>query len=682
MVVYHQQQADRIYPGVSVFGVTLGRLSQEQAAAAIKSRLIDQSKQPFLLRYDDEAATVSLAALGLVIDDEEIARIAAQAWAVGRDEELTPWLRTQLDLLEHGYAVPVQLSLDRERAAAVLGRLAPEVEHPTENASLAVEKAGERFEIHTTPARTGRRLNIDETLDHLEAALAKGLPTQADLVLDEAPPGIADADLAPAIEAIQTMLASPLEFKDGTRTWRLEVAALFDMLEITGLDTGHPPVSARLNETKLRDFVEKTARAADVPAQNPTFAVEGDQVVIKKGTAGKLADAGATFEAAKQQAASQAHSVDIVFKEDQPWLSEADLEPVRAQANALLALPIAVETAKLPGITEKSWVLDRAQLAQMLVLPETRTVSRDYATLPPAARPKFDIQLDSGKVTNFLAREVAPWVSEDPVDAALELRETEVDVPNPAYLAGVAEEQRRAAGPAGTPVAGGPDLARTPGTITAPQTIKEKRYSVELRGSKEGRGPDYLGTFSGMQLLFRSGVPTNPDERRVTVRLAPRPPKVQDRDLTAARDMANLLIGEPVTLRWGSASWVVTRDELVSMLRYQNGASGLSAYLTRDGLIAKATAIAGEARQRPDAPKDYEGNALPVDVDNTAGTIWLLASTRGSSRSGDVVWNDDAIKRADAEAAAATVNEAFQAQATATAQAQGQTQGSDASTVH
>jgi hypothetical protein len=163
---------------------------------------------------------------------------------------------------------------------------------------------------------------------------------------------------------------------------------------------------------------------------------------------------------------------------------------------------------------------------------------------------------------------------------------------------------------------------------------------VELRNARDGRGPDYLGTFAAVQVLFRSGQPADPAERRVTVRLAPRPPRVQDRELAAARDTANMLIGEPVNVRWNNVAWLVSRDELAGMLRYQQGREGLTAYLTRDGLLAKATAIAREAERLPNAPTDSTGQPLPVDVPATAAAIWQQASTVAGNRAATLVWTE------------------------------------------
>ncbi|HET7768597.1 MAG TPA: peptidoglycan binding domain-containing protein, partial [Chloroflexota bacterium] len=548
LATYRQQQEERVYTGVRVFGLDLSRMRREEASRALRGHLQELGRRRFDLLYDDQAVTVSLTTLGLTADESDLNSIAERAWTVGRSDDLRTWLGDQLTLVRHGFDLPVTLKLDRERAAAVLGRIAPDVERVTLNADISVQRAGDRFEIHTAPAQTGRRLNVEATLDQLQASLTGRLPDSLDLVLVEAPPVIGDADLMPARASIEQLLGGAVEFRDGARSWRLEPAAAFEMLEIVGLKERTLPVTARLSEEKLAQWVERTARAADDPAVNPFFELDGEQIVVRPGRNGRLADAQATFEAAREIVNKQdARVVEIVFKEDKPWLQPQDLETARQQMNAVLETPILIETPALPGITEKKWTLGRRELLQMIVLPSTRNAPREYATLPPAQRPRYEVFLDSGRVANFVGREVAPWVSEDPVDAALELRTTRVDLPNPDFS---------------------PDSQ-------LPERVVENRHRVELRNARDGRGPDFDGTFALVQAALRASYAALPnplptplpvlegeaiEPRRVTVRLAARRPRVVDADLAPAQAQANVLIEEPVVVRSPTinATWTVS----------------------------------------------------------------------------------------------------------------------------
>gem|GEM_PF-6349451 len=626
LIIYRQQQAERIYTGVHVYGLDLSRMTRDEAAGALKRHLADASRQRFALRFDEDAILVSLGSIGLAVDDTEVQALVNGAWSAGRNDSLRLWLRDQLVLLRRGFDVPVTARFDRARAAATLGGITTDVERVTLNAGLAVERAGAGFEVHTSPAQIGRRLNVEATLDRLQKSVAGMLPDQVELVLDQAPPAIADEDLLPVRAAIEVLLGGAIEFRDGLRSWRLDPAAAFEMLEITGLKEGQLPIGVRLNDGKLAQFVEKTARAADQPAQNPTFAVENDQVVVRPGRPGRLGDASATLAVAREKQLTEgARAVDVVFKEDLPWVRDADLLPARDLTNALLNLPITLEAPVLPGVSEKKLTLGRKDLLPLLVLPDTQIVPREFPLLPVAQRPRFEPSLDSTRLIAVLSREITSWVSKDPVDAAIEMTVTKVDVPNHSLTAS----------PATSTVGSAQRLTTAP-------TLQENRYSVGLRNAQSGRGPDYNATAVAVQALFRPGSPVDPEERRVTVRVAPRAPRVADLDLAPARDFANVLVSEPVLVRWRDTSWAVSRDDLAAMLRYQAGQNGrLMAYLTRDGLIAKAGAIASEANRRSDVPRGADGNVLPLDVPQTAGVIWEASGRLGSGRTGEVVWAED-----------------------------------------
>src|SRR5947209_6465137 len=91
LLVYRQQESGRIYGGVTVLDVDLGRLTRDDAAAAIRRSLADHARQGFLLRFDDDAISVTLATMGLVIDDAQIGALADQATQVGHDQDFVPW---------------------------------------------------------------------------------------------------------------------------------------------------------------------------------------------------------------------------------------------------------------------------------------------------------------------------------------------------------------------------------------------------------------------------------------------------------------------------------------------------------------------------------------------------------------------------------------------------------------
>ena len=189
--------------------------------------------------------------------------------------------------MRRGHELPMSFTFDRERAIAALARAAIEVERQPVNAGLSVEKAGEQFEIHTSPARTGRRLNVPATLDRLQSSLHNQLPGHVDLVLDEALPAVGDADVAPAVESLRHLLGPPLELKDGARSWTLTPAQAHPMLEISGLEAGQAPDRGHPQRGQAAGLRGGRHPPGHRPPVNPSFEVQNDRVVVRAGSAGQ-----------------------------------------------------------------------------------------------------------------------------------------------------------------------------------------------------------------------------------------------------------------------------------------------------------------------------------------------------------------------------------------------------------
>lgn len=80
--VYSQRYAGHIYPGVSVYGVSLGGLTVDEAAVALQSAFPDPATLPLTLRDGERTWSHSWADLGLHLDPLATARLAYQ---VGRE---------------------------------------------------------------------------------------------------------------------------------------------------------------------------------------------------------------------------------------------------------------------------------------------------------------------------------------------------------------------------------------------------------------------------------------------------------------------------------------------------------------------------------------------------------------------------------------------------------------------
>ena len=116
--VYSQHYAGHIYPGVGVYGVSLGGLTVDEAAVALQSAFPDPATLPLALRDGERTWNHSWADLGLHLDPLATARLAYQ---VGRDGTPEQQCAAQLQARVDGWPLsPVIVLPDQAQATAAL----------------------------------------------------------------------------------------------------------------------------------------------------------------------------------------------------------------------------------------------------------------------------------------------------------------------------------------------------------------------------------------------------------------------------------------------------------------------------------------------------------------------------------------------------------------------------------
>ena len=165
---YDQRYTGRIYPGISIYGVDLGGLTVDEAAAALRSGLPDPATLPLTLRTGDHTWSRTWAHLGLRFDPIATARLAYQ---VGRERVLEQRYIAQLRARIGGCVLsPVVVLPTPPQAAASLRALASDVVVPPVNASLIIEPDG----VTPVPAQAGLEPDVQEIVAVLQHALGFG----------------------------------------------------------------------------------------------------------------------------------------------------------------------------------------------------------------------------------------------------------------------------------------------------------------------------------------------------------------------------------------------------------------------------------------------------------------------------------------------------------------------------
>jgi lipoprotein-anchoring transpeptidase ErfK/SrfK len=199
---YHQRYEGRIYSGASVYGVALGGLTVDEAAARLQASSPDPATLLVTLRDGERTWSRSWADFGIHLDPQATANLAYQ---VGRAGSPGQQYETQLQALFAGYPLsPVIVLPDPARAAAALEALAPEVAIPPVNAGLVIGPGS----IIPVPAQAGRELDVEATVAVFAHAVGVGKDgLTIELLTRQVAPPIGDA--GPAQAQAEALLARP-----------------------------------------------------------------------------------------------------------------------------------------------------------------------------------------------------------------------------------------------------------------------------------------------------------------------------------------------------------------------------------------------------------------------------------------------------------------------------------------
>jgi vancomycin resistance protein YoaR len=315
LLAFERRHAERIYPGVWVWGIDVSGLRLDEAAAALENNLELDAMQ-VTLRGPDRSWGIRPTDLGVRLHSEAT---LGPAYALGR--EGTSWsenLSVRLQLLLEGRNLPPVAVYDEQTARRYLEALAEEIYIPPTDASLSLD--GTTPVIN--PARPGRALDVDATLTALSPALTTLRPATVDLVVREIPPSIADAEPARAEAAalldgpVTLTLAHPREGDPGP--WVIPPEQLVTMLVVQAESR---ELHAALNEDALRTYIEALAPSLAIEPVDATFHRNkgtGQLEPLSSSVEGRTLDIGASTIRIVQELAAGNRYISLVVQSVPP----------------------------------------------------------------------------------------------------------------------------------------------------------------------------------------------------------------------------------------------------------------------------------------------------------------------------------------------------------------------------
>mgnify|MGYP001030000637 CR=1 FL=1 len=202
-VVYQIRHTDRIFTGVSVWGVDLSGMTREEAAAALAETVPDARKGAIELvdRATGRSWQRSPASLGISYDLEQTVEAA---YAIGRQGGPLNILRDQFIGWYYGRPLAPGIIFDEGALYAELQEIAAEIEAPALDSSFSFDGNT----IAYTPGQVGRRLDVADAVERLTQPLSSFRDAQVELLVHEVRPRVLDAPDTTA--RIQAIVGSPM----------------------------------------------------------------------------------------------------------------------------------------------------------------------------------------------------------------------------------------------------------------------------------------------------------------------------------------------------------------------------------------------------------------------------------------------------------------------------------------
>lgn len=315
--------AERIYPNISIQGIYVGELSQEQTKEALQEQYADFLNQPVKLTYGDNAWTPDLQELGVKVHFDEAVQSAFQ---MGHQASGVTSLRQIAAVYLFGYNVPLRVTIDQQAIGNYVEELATEIDRPATDAQVLLNNA----QTEQVTAQPGRQVEVNDMVTELTAALQtlepQTIPVRTRLLL----PLLDAEDARQAQQALDTLLQAPITLEADGQTWELSVQDLSRMARIerqAGKDDEGDHLVVTLDRFLIQKKLEEIADATATGRVYPRLDWNGGDVkIIEAGEPGVRVDEAKAEEMIVEAAFSSERTVQLPFREAPPLVTEENID--------------------------------------------------------------------------------------------------------------------------------------------------------------------------------------------------------------------------------------------------------------------------------------------------------------------------------------------------------------------
>jgi len=264
LLAYQVYFLNRVYNGVQIDGVDVGRMTRPQVAQRVTEQAEEILRRPVTLQTEAGSVTLSAAEVGAVVD---IQRTVELAFSVGRHGRFLADLREQWQALRQPVRITPVLVFSTGPANNVLANLAQTLNRPPQNAELHLRPD---LTLEVVPPQMGRTLDVEASRAAIRQAILRRDESPIPLTLHTTPPAITEVE--PTRQILETLLSQPLTFTFQQQQWTLPPEELAQMLVLAEDSRSSPGrIIAYFNEAALSAYFHQLAREIDRPPVNAWF---------------------------------------------------------------------------------------------------------------------------------------------------------------------------------------------------------------------------------------------------------------------------------------------------------------------------------------------------------------------------------------------------------------------------
>jgi vancomycin resistance protein YoaR len=312
---------DEIHAGVTVAGVYLRGMTEEQAVAAL-NELVDRAGGPITLKSGDKSWSITPADVGRVMNVEGA---VLEAMAVSRDGNFFEDVYTRFRLYRHGRDLPLNGSIDRAKLDAALLRIATELHVTPQNARLAMQNG----QIQVIEGLKGQDVDTPALGAQVESLFVRLHTATLEVPLIVKEPDVQVEDNLVAREQAETMMSGPITLASHDKKWTLSPEQIASWVDFrTEYENGLPKMIPYLAQGRMWHFLDGLAPEVNIDPVNARFVAEGGSPRVVPAVVGETLDATATakaLNAAALQSTGRTAEVAVI-------LGEPDFTTAEAQA--------------------------------------------------------------------------------------------------------------------------------------------------------------------------------------------------------------------------------------------------------------------------------------------------------------------------------------------------------------